>query len=103
MPVRGTASMADRLEAIARNQSAATAGTAAHSAGAKMKFHTDSPSYGSYCLSTEMFYVEIVVDGNRAMDAKIHHIDNQNPANGHSQPTVQVRHHQMHFRATQFK
>ena len=55
-----------------------------------MKFHTDSPSYGSYCLSTEMFYVEIVVsDGNRAVDAKVHHIDGSQTSQS-GQPSVQV-------------
>ena len=54
-----------------------------------MKFHTDSPSYGSYCLSTEMFYVEIVVsDGNRAVDAKVHHIDGSQTSQS-GQPSVQ--------------
>ena len=36
-----------------------------------------------------MFYVEIMVDGNRALDAKIHHIDNHNSAAASGQPTVQ--------------
>ena len=58
--------------------------------GGRMKFHTDSPSYGSYCLSTEMFYVEIVVsDGNRAVDAKVHHIDGSQTSQS-GQPSVQV-------------
>ena len=48
VPVRGTASMADRLEAIARNQSAS--GGATSGGSTKMKFHTDPHSYGSYCL-----------------------------------------------------
>ena len=48
VPVRGTASMADRLEAIARNQSAS--GGATTGGSTKMKFHTDPHSYGSYCL-----------------------------------------------------
>ena len=72
IPVQGTASMADRLEAIARK----TTG--------KVKFHG---SYGSYILSTEMFYVEIVVgEDNKVKDAKIHHID-PSPQNGGGGPS----------------
>ncbi len=64
--------MADRLEAISRQ----VASRWTKRGVATLKFMA-APVHGCYYLSTEMFYVEINIDGStgRVAEAKVHHID----------------------------
>ena len=70
IPVRGAASVAERLEAIARKM-----GRNSDTGQNKLSF-MEAPAHGCFFLSTEMFYVEINIDSTsgKVNEAKIHHI-----------------------------
>ena len=85
IPVKGAASMAERLEAIARKMGRN------HENGQNKLSFMEAPAHGCFFLSTEMFYVEINIDSASGMvkDAKIHHIDTANGQTSQSGPSAQ--------------
>ena len=85
IPVKGAASMKERLEAIARKMGRN------HENGQNKLSFMEAPAHGCFFLSTEMFYVEINIDSASGMvkDAKIHHIDTANGQTSQAVPSAQ--------------